>query len=165
MRTIMLTAVLLLAGCASQPAAVDPRVSEFESWRENAHAQVKQGQMTWLAYYLGSYERLNAMPQTRGTAAHLRTLSQLIPIARRYEAGELSYDQFSDARRIVLANLNANVTEIEAAQKEAREAAALDAIRSSLPSLKPYQPPVHTTPQPISCTSTVSGSLVTTNCR
>lgn len=163
MRTILLTIALLLTGCASQPTPVDPRVTEFETWREEAHDQVKQGKMTWLAYYLGAYDRLNAMPQTRGTAAHLKTLSQLIPIARKYEAGELTHDQFSDARRIVLANLNANVTEMEAAQKEAREAAALDAIRSSLPALKPYQPPVP--PQPISCTSTSSGSLVTTNCR
>jgi PBP1b-binding outer membrane lipoprotein LpoB len=163
MRTILLTA-LLLAGCASQPAS-DPRVSEFEQWRESAHAQVKQGKMTWLAYYLGSYDRLNTMPQTKGTAAHLKTLSQLIPIARKYDAGELTYDQFSDARRIVLANLNANITEIEAAQQEAREAAALDAIRSSAPALRPYQPAVPAPSQPVNCTSTVSGSLVTTTCR
>lgn len=99
MKNLILMACLLLLACSTP--AVDPRIAEFQHWRDSSLLSAKSGNLKWTDYYMEYYSRLQGHPESAYRTLDMQAMSELIPVARQYDAGELSGDQFDDIRRSV----------------------------------------------------------------
>lgn len=174
MRAIILAIVVVLAGCETMPQqqGPDPRFVEVMQWRKEAMQQAREGKMKWSDFYIGAFERTSTLPNTPLGAVDLQLLSELIKISRKYEAGEITAEQFSDARRDAAVRFRAASAQLEQqqeAENEARRRAAIQML-GSRPAyqpyqLQPYQMPNSPPSPPTNCTSYVSGGQLITNCQ
>lgn len=170
MRLFLLLFVALLAGCETMPQRQpDPRFVEAMEWRSNARQQAQAGVMKWSDFYIGAHERSATLPNSPLGALDLQILSELIPVARRYEAGEITKEQFEDAQRMAGARFRAESARMQQEDEAARRAAATQMLANQ-PRIQPntvptYQMPVPQRRRPTNCTSYVSGGQLITNCQ
>lgn len=158
MKYIFLILALALSACASKAPEVQAADQMFE-WRDTAHKQALNGTMKWSDYYIQYFDRMQALPPNPNKSVEMRMISEMIPTARKYEAGELTKEQFYDIRRIVGAKYQEQHDNVQRANRQddiARDAMLLQQFGNSL---KP-------TPA-VNCTTTrLPGSYSsTTSCR
>jgi hypothetical protein len=102
------------------------------------------------------------MPNDPQKPLAMSTAAELIPIARSYEAGQITKEQFEDSRRIIISRTNQERQIIQLQQDAINDAQAQRLYQLSNQLLKPVTPVNPTT----NCISTRIGpDQVRTNCR
>lgn len=165
MRIAALTlSVALLAGCATAPQQ-NPEVTAFFSWVNVTQPRAMAGEIKFSDFYTQAYDRV-AATRVPDKAMMMKAYADLIPIARRYEAGQISRAEFDDARRAAQTSVAQQSQAAQTQMEQARAATALEALRS----IPPVQPPQITytpvMPSPVThCTTTRGLGSLETTCR
>lgn len=99
MRKVLLVLAVFLAGCAVKAQAPDPRIADYLQWERDSVGKVQNGTMKRIDFYTEGFKRVAPLPSEPERNARMMFFNDMIPIARRFEAGELNQDQFDDLRR------------------------------------------------------------------
>jgi hypothetical protein len=159
MYRIVFTMVLafLLNACASPQQQA--QVAEFRSWQSSRQAQAMAGQVQWSVYYSELWGRMNQLPHNPQKPAMMASTAELIPIARSYEAGRITKEQFEDARRIIISRTNQEQQNSLQRQQSINDAQAEQLYRIGNQVMQPNNTSTN-------CVSTkVAPNQVNTNCR
>jgi hypothetical protein len=104
---ICVTALLgVLAGCSSPR---DSSLEEFAHWHDGARALAEAGMLGWSELYKQSFDRLTALPSSLQQDTRLENTVLLLSTARKYEAQELSAQQFASERDHIETQLQARL--------------------------------------------------------
>lgn len=95
-----------LAGCTSPR---DSSVEEFARWHDSARAQAQAGTLTWSEFYKQSFDRLTALPPSLQQDTQLENTVLLLSTARKFEANEISAQQFTSERDSIETQLQARL--------------------------------------------------------
>ena len=101
---IGMAAVVL--GCTSPR---DGSLDEFARWHDSARAQAQAGTMTWSEFYRQSFDRLTALPSSLQQDTRLENTVLLLSTARKYEAQEITAQQFASERDHIESQLQARL--------------------------------------------------------
>lgn len=96
----------LLTGCSSPR---DNALEEFGRWHDNARAQAEAGRLSWSELYRQSFDRLTALPPSLQQDTRLENTVLLLSTARKYEANEISAQQFASERDHIETQLQARL--------------------------------------------------------
>jgi hypothetical protein len=147
---------LLLTACAAPQQRT--QIESFQKWRETRQSQARMGQLPWSTYYSELWSRMNSLPSDPQKSLMLETTARLIPLAKQYEAGQISKDQFEDARRIVISGHQQGEQKIQQRQQANNDAQAEKLYRIGNQLMQPKNPS-------ITCTNNRTGSGTSiTNC-
>jgi Asp-tRNA(Asn)/Glu-tRNA(Gln) amidotransferase B subunit len=134
-------------------------MSEFKSWQASRQAQVKAGQVLYSVYYAELWSRMNQLPNDPQKPLWMATTAELIPLARRFEAGQITKEQFEDSRRIIISRTSQEQQIIQQRQQAVNDAQAEQLYRIGNQVLQPNNTSTN-------CVSTrVAPNQVNTNCR
>ena len=106
------TAFALLALAAVAAGCTSPKegaVDEFARWHENARAQAQAGALSWSEFYKQSFDRLTALPPSLQQDTRLENTVLLLSTARKYEANEITAQQFASERDHIETQLQARL--------------------------------------------------------
>lgn len=157
---IALVLAFLMNACASPQQKA--QMTEFEQWRTNRQAQVKAGQVLYSVYYTELWGRINQLPNDPQKPLMLATTAELIPLARRFEAGQITKEQFEDSPRIIISRSSQEQQNVQQRQQAINDAQAEQLYRIGNQLLQPVTPVNPAT----NCISTRIGpDQVRTNCR
>lgn len=165
----ILFVALVLFGCASPQQSA--QMQELKRWQAQAKSNAESGRMKWSAYYSEYWERLNVMPPHPQKTDLQQSLAELIPIARQYESGQISKDQFEDYRRLLQtrsmqAEQNRRIAQqqIDAVQSQQQLQLSRQLLEMGRPQM--LAPSVMPFPQTTNCTSRYNriGNTVQTTC-
>lgn len=131
---------LILSACASPQHRA--QVDEFQKWRTNRNYQAQTGQIPWSTYYSELWSRMNNLPSDPQKPLMLETTAKLIPLARQYEAGQISKNQFDDARRILISGLQQGQQNIQQRQQAINDAQAEQLYRIGSQVMQPRNPTI-----------------------
>ena len=112
-KLIIIFFVLLLTACASPERA---KYEEFQRWRSINQQQAQSGALKWSSFYSDAYYRMSQFSPNPEKALAERMMAEMIPIARKYEAGEMTKQAFEDIQRLVLTkyqSINQNNQQIQ----------------------------------------------------
>lgn len=159
---VLVFSLFLTACSTSDSSKLEMRAQALLAWRNSMHTQALNGTIPWSTYYVDYYDKLKSMPVDRHALVEMQAIAELIPYARKYEAGEITKDQFYDTRRLIGTKADASQRELidrEIAAQNAEEAQAEAMQRARNSSTKPLQT--------LNCTTTrVPGSNTSnTTCR
>ncbi|KQO12666.1 hypothetical protein ASF11_16155 [Acidovorax sp. Leaf76] len=93
-------------GCSSPR---DGNLDEFARWHEGARAQAQAGALSWSEFYRQSFDRLTALPPSLQQDTRLENTVLLLSTARKYEAQEISAQQFALERDHIESQLQARL--------------------------------------------------------
>ena len=96
----------VLAGCSSPR---DNALDEFSRWYDGARAQAQAGAMSWSELYKQSFDRLTALPPSLQQDTRLENTVLLLSTARKFEANEISAQQFTAERTGIETQLQARL--------------------------------------------------------
>lgn len=96
----------VLAGCSSPR---DGALEEFSRWHDNARAQAQAGALSWSELYKQSFDRLTALPPSLQQDTRLENTVLLLSMARKFEANEISAQQFAAERSDIESQLQARL--------------------------------------------------------
>lgn len=105
---LLITAGLLaaLAACSSPR---DGSLEEFARWHDSARTQAEAGTMSWSEFYKQSFDRLTALPPSLQQDTRLENTVLLLSTARKYEANEITAQQFTSERDHIETQLQARL--------------------------------------------------------
>ena len=152
--TILLA--LLLTACASPQQKA--QVAEFYNWQSTRQAQANAGKVQWSVYYTELWTRLSQMPDDPQKPLAMSTTAELIPIARNYEAGKITKEQFEDLRRIIVSRTNQERQITLQQQKAINDAKAQQLYQLGNQILQPRNPTTNC------LTTKVGPNTLSTNC-
>ena len=95
-----------LLGCSSPR---DTALDEFTRWQDNARAQAQAGTMSWSELYRLSFDRLAAMSPSLQQDTRLENTVLLLSTARKFEANEITAQQFASEREHIETQLQARL--------------------------------------------------------
>lgn len=135
---IALVLLLSLSGCAElqQQQATKQQQTQLQNYVTINKPLAKEGKMKWSDYYMGMYEIFQASNFIdRGFM--MQTLAECIDVAKKYEAGTISKDEFDSFKLKKEADVAANVDNMK------MEQAKIQALRPPPVYIPPpaYQPP------------------------
>lgn len=104
-----LVAVALAAVAAGCTSPKDGAVDEFARWHESARAQAQAGALSWSEFYKQSFDRLTALPPSFQQDTRLENTVLLLSAARKYEANEITAQQFASERDHIETQLQARL--------------------------------------------------------
>lgn len=104
-----LVAVALAAMAAGCTSPKDGAVDEFARWHESARAQAQAGALSWSEFYKQSFDRLTALPPSFQQDTRLENTVLLLSAARKYEANEITAQQFASERDHIEMQLQARL--------------------------------------------------------
>jgi hypothetical protein len=158
MYRLALTLVLafFITACASPQQQA--QVAEFRSWQASRQAQARAGQVQWSVYYSELWSRMNQLPNDPQKPLMMATTAELIPIARRYEAGQITKEQFEDTRRIIISRTNQEQQNIQQRQQSINDAQAEQLYRIGNQVMQPRNPTTNC------LTTRVGPNTLSTNC-
>lgn len=97
---VVAIAFAVLAGCASTREG-NPQAEQFKAWAQATLASAESGQIKYSDYYAEAYDRLAAINDSDPQKLSLqRGFAELVPVARAFEAGAITKEQFADIRRL-----------------------------------------------------------------
>ncbi len=138
-RHIFSVAVLaFLAACASPQQQAE--VSSFHQWRTANFSLAQSGAIPWSSYYSGLWERMSRLPPDPMKPHMMAVAAELIPIARRYEAGQITKEQFDDARRLATSKIQQVQQSVAQQQQMINDAQGDRLTRMGLELLRPANP-------------------------
>ena len=154
-KMVAMALVLALSGCANQAK------NDFVQWRDATQSAAKRGEVKWSDFYIEAFTRLGQISNQPGVMSARRGFAELIPISQKYEAGQITREEFDNARRM------ASVTSDERANQEYAEVQRQQAIQSqninnAMLMMRAAQP--KPAPPPVSCSSYKLGNTVQTDC-
>lgn len=118
MRAILIACTLALAGCAAQ--APDPQAAAFKEWVSITKPRAESGELNHSDFYLQAHDRLAAIHTDDPSKLVLqRAFAEMIPVARAYEAGALTREQFDDVRRLTEVSIQQQNAAMEAQRQQA----------------------------------------------
>jgi hypothetical protein len=154
---LTLVLALFITACASPQQQA--QVAEFRSWQSSRQAQAMAGHVQWSVYYSELWGRMNQLPHNPQKPAMMASTAELIPIARSYEAGRITKEQFEDARRIIISRTNQEQQNSLQRQQSINDAQAEQLYRIGNQVMQPNNTSTN-------CVSTrVAPNQVNTNCR
>lgn len=157
MKTLIVSIfVLLLTACASPQQQA--QVAEFNSWLSNRNAQAMAGQIKWSVYYSELYSRVSQHSNNPQKPMIMATAAELIPIARSYEAGQITKEQFHDTRRIIYSRTNQEQQNAQQRQQSINDAQAEQLYRIGNQVMQPRNPTTNC------LTTRVGPNTLSTNC-
>jgi hypothetical protein len=158
MYRLALTLVLafFITACASPQQQA--QVAEFRSWQASRQAQARAGQVQWSVYYSELWGRMNQLPNDPQKPLMMATTAELIPIARRYEAGQITKEQFEDTRRIIISRTSQEQQNIQQRQQSINDAQAEQLYRIGNQVMQPRNPTTNC------LTTRVGPNTLSTNC-
>ena len=158
MYRLALTLVLafFITACASPQQQA--QVAEFRSWQASRQAQARAGQVQWSVYYSELWSRMNQLPNDPQKPLMMATTAELIPIARRYEAGQITKEQFEDTRRIIISRTNQEQQNIQQRQQSINDAQAEQLYRIGNQVMQPRNPTTNC------LTTRIAPNTLSTNC-
>jgi hypothetical protein len=106
-RPLAVLALCLALGACTSPR--DATLDEFARWQDNARAQAQAGTLSWSELYRLSFDRLAAMPASLQQDTRLENTVLLLSTARKYEANEISAQQFESERQHIETQLQARL--------------------------------------------------------
>lgn len=152
-----LALAFLVTACASPQQQA--QITEFKSWQASRQAQARAGQVQWSIYYTELWSRINQLPNDPQKPLMMATTAELIPIARRYEAGQITKEQFEDTRRIIISRTSQEQQNIQQRQQAINDAQAEQLYRIGNQVIQPNNTSTN-------CVSTrIAPNQVNTNCR
>lgn len=95
-----------LMGCSSPR---DTTLDEFARWQDSARAQAQAGTLSWSELYRLSFDRLAAMPPSLQQDTRLENTVLLLSTARKFEANEITAQQFAAEREHIETQLQARL--------------------------------------------------------
>lgn len=95
-----------LVGCANPR---DASLDEFAQWHDSARAKAQAGTLSWSELYTQSFDRLTALPPSLQQDTRLENTVLLLSTARKYEANEISAQQFATERQHIENQLQARL--------------------------------------------------------
>ena len=157
MKTLIISVfILLLTACASPQQQA--QVAEFNSWLTNRNAQAMAGQVMWSVYYSELWSRVSQQPNNPPKLTIMATAAELIPIARSYEAGQITKEQFHDTRRIIYSRSNQEQQKVQQRQQSINDAQAEQLYRIGNQVIQPRNPTTNC------LTTRVGPNTLSTNC-
>lgn len=153
---LTLILALFITACASPQQQA--QVAEFRSWQASRQAQARAGQVQWSVYYSELWSRINQLPNDPQKPLMMATTAELIPIARRYEAGQITKEQFEDTRRIIISRTNQEQQNIQQRQQSINDAQAEQLYRIGNQVMQPRNPTTNC------LTTRVGPNTLSTNC-
>lgn len=103
---VAVMAAVLALGCSSTR---DGTLDEFVRWHDGARAEAQAGTLSWSEFYRQSFDRLTALPSSLQQDTRLENTVLLLSTARKYEAQEISAQQFSAERDYIERQLQARL--------------------------------------------------------
>lgn len=103
---VAVMAAVLALGCSSTR---DGTLDEFVRWHDGARAEAQAGTLSWSEFYRQSFDRLTALPPSLQQDTRLENTVLLLSTARKYEAQEISAQQFSAERDHIERQLQARL--------------------------------------------------------
>ena len=103
---VAVMAAVLALGCSSTR---DGTLDEFVRWHDGARAEAQAGTLSWSEFYRQSFDRLTALPPSLQQDTRLENTVMLLSTARKYEAQEISAQQFSAERDHIERQLQARL--------------------------------------------------------
>lgn len=131
---------LLLTACASPQQRA--QAEDFQKWRTNRYSQAQMGQIPWSTYYSELWSRANNLPSDPQKPLLLETTARLIPIARQFESGQMTRDQFDDARRIAISSFQQSQQNMQQRQQAINDAQAEQLYRIGSQVMQPRNPTI-----------------------
>lgn len=104
-----LAALALLATLAGCTSPRESSLDEFARWHDDARARAEAGALSWSELYKQSFDRLTAMPPSLQQDTRLENTVLLLSTARKFEAAEMSAQQFAQEREHLEARLEARL--------------------------------------------------------
>lgn len=95
-----------LGGC-STPS--EGSLEAFSRWHDSAHRHAENGALQWSDFYQQSFDRLSALTPSLQQDARLEKTTLLLSHARKYEARELTPQQFNAERQVIETQLAARM--------------------------------------------------------
>lgn len=137
---LSLVLAIFLSACASPQQRAE--IEDFQRWRTSRQSQAQVGQIPWSTYYSELWARLSSLPSDPQKPLMMETTARLIPLARQYEAGQISRDQFEDARRLVISGHQQSQQLIQQRQQAINDAQAEQLYRLGNQVMQPRNPAV-----------------------
>ena len=158
MYRLALTLILafFITACASPQQQA--QVAEFRSWQASRQAQARAGQVQWSVYYSELWGRMSQLPNDPQKPLMMATTAELIPIARSYEAGRITKEQFEDTRRIIISRTNQEQQNSLQRQQSINDAQAEQLYRIGNQVMQPRNPTTNC------LTTRVGPNTLSTNC-
>jgi len=158
MYRLALTLILafFITACASPQQQA--QVAEFRSWQASRQAQARAGQVQWSVYYSELWGRMSQLPNDPQKPLMMATTAELIPIARSYEAGRITKEQFEDTRRIIISRTNQEQQNIQQRQQSINDVQAEQLYRIGNQVIQPRNPTTNC------LTTRVGPNTLSTNC-
>jgi len=158
MYRLALTLILafFITACASPQQQA--QVAEFRSWQASRQAQARAGQVQWSVYYSELWGRMSQLPNDPQKPLMMATTAELIPIARSYEAGRITKEQFEDTRRIIISRTNQEQQNIQQRQQSINDVQAEQLYRIGNQVMQPRNPTTNC------LTTRVGPNTLSTNC-
>jgi hypothetical protein len=153
---ITLALAFFLNACASPQQQA--QVAEFKNWQASRQAQARAGQVQWSMYYSELWSRMSNLPNDPQKPLMMATTAELIPIARSYEAGQITKEQFEDTRRIIISRTNQEQQNIQQRQQSINDAQAEQLYRIGNQVMQPRNPTTNC------LTTRVGPNTLSTNC-
>ena len=153
---LTLTLAFFITACASPQQQA--QVAEFRSWQASRQAQARAGQVLYSVYYSELWSRMNQLPNDPHKPLMLATTAELIPLARRYEAGQITKEQFEDTRRIIISRTNQEQQNIQQRQQSINDAQAEQLYRIGNQVMQPRNPTTNC------LTTRIAPNTLSTNC-
>ncbi len=147
---------LLLTACASPQQKA--QVAEFYNWQSSRQAQANAGKVQWSVYYTELWTRLGQMPDDPQKPQIMATTAELVPLARRYESGQITKEQFEDSRRIIVSRSRQEQQTIQQRQQAINDAQAQQLYQLGNQILQPRNPTTNC------LTTRVGPNTLSTNC-
>ena len=101
--------LVALGGCSTPQSSEDATLDAFTRWHESARAQAHAGVLRWSDLYKESFDRLTALPPSLQQDTRLENTVLLLSTARKYEANEMSAQQFASERDHIETQLEARL--------------------------------------------------------
>lgn len=109
-RTVRCSALAALAlGLAACSAPQDRALEEFAQWHDSARTQARAGVLRWSELYRESFDRLTALPSSFQQDSRLENTVLLLSTARKFEANEMTAQQFAVEQSDIEARLQARL--------------------------------------------------------
>lgn len=163
---IFIIAAVLLSACATPP---DPRVVSYMRWEQETIVKARSGEIKWSDYYTEGFSRVSALPGNPERTVRMNVFAEGVPLARKYEQGEITKEQFFDARRLMIMKHEAEKArtyQAMQAQQQAADAQSSQSNYQTMMMLRSMQPaPMPMPAAPITCNTYQSGPGLRTTCQ
>jgi len=164
-----MAACIALTGCVTtqENQLAKNHATRLDLELSSLHTKLERGEISQTKFYELAYQRSLENNKAPYVNRYRLYLAEMVPVARQFDAGQISRAQFEDETRKQKAAMISDMEREKqslAAQRDAQQAAAMRnlAISQQLMNMNRPQPPAFA-PQ-INCRSTAHGGTVYTNC-